>query len=1018
MFRNRIDRWFAAFQRHGDARALARVFDRAAPELWRVASYLCRDRHVAEDAVQSAFLAAIEARHEWDPVRPLMPWLLGLLANRVREERRRNARRPQAERVAVPRAERDPAAAAASQELDETLRSALARIGEPYRSTLEQHLVHGLSATEIAARDGVPAATARMRLHRGLERLRDRLPKGLVAGGVGALLLTPESMAAMRTPVLAKASTIIVAAGAGGTAGAAVIASSPGKKALLGFALLLLGALTLTLATRTWTAPQQPGAAPPAVMVGPAERTVANVPVEGAIDADEGGSARAEVAARTGELRVVVLTRGGLEPVRGAELAVFPFVAEPSGATPIATTAPPAVDVDRREATTDADGVATFELPAGPARVELRAPSVEAAAVTVRPGDTVEQVLLASIPFHADLLVVDASGTAFPGARIVARRDVREAPPDETLGETGGDGRWRGTLPLGVYVVRAVADGRASSGAALVSRASASATLMLGGTPATLLGTVRDRDGRPVGGAGIALQPAGGASSGADACHVSRTDADGRYAFGYLAPGDYTIYAWHGERDARRIARTCTVAVAAQPTIVDVTIGDGARIEVELTRPGGRPWVRAGFRAAALEQPVRGIEIARFGLTDERGRLDVAGLPAGRYELEATVEHEVVRETVDVRDGEPFVFRRVIGPGAWLEVRLTDADGAPLPDWWVYTNDRFAAAVDGDALWPRLPPVQTDARGVARFEDLPDRPTWITVSRGGVRVPVLIAEVPHNARATCVLTAAQLAGRRVSGRIAAHDLGDDAAFAASLIPQPETPVMFARGLEAAVGADGSFRFDGVPPGTYGLSVVAHDRRGEELGRVAWRRGIEVASGHDVDLGAIAASLADLPVHLLRSDGVAVAHPRLVLRLGPGQPFQSWPQDLRGDRVALQRLPAGTQDVLALGDDCAPTAARVTAPDAGRGAAIVVDPAATVTVRCDGLTAANERGSWRVFRDDRLWFAEDVVDVRQPYRIGLPPGRYRVAFVPASGTRAAPWVAEFAVGREAVEVVAR
>ena len=66
MIRAREDRWFDRYRRNGDPRLLARVFDRTAPELWKVAAHLCRDRHAVEDAVQGTFLVAIEARQAWD----------------------------------------------------------------------------------------------------------------------------------------------------------------------------------------------------------------------------------------------------------------------------------------------------------------------------------------------------------------------------------------------------------------------------------------------------------------------------------------------------------------------------------------------------------------------------------------------------------------------------------------------------------------------------------------------------------------------------------------------------------------------------------------------------------------------------------------------------------------------------------------------------------------------------------------------------------------------------------------
>ncbi|MBZ0153721.1 MAG: RNA polymerase sigma factor, partial [Planctomycetes bacterium] len=182
MIRAREDRCFDRFRRAGDPRLLAKVFDRTAPELWKVASHLCRDRHAAEDAVQGTFLVAIEAQHDWDATRPLLPWLLGLLVNRVRETRRRQ-RAPEATRVANPAGERDPADLASGGEIGQVVQAAMQRIPEPFRDTLRQHLVHGLGPAEIAAATGVPAGTVRMRLHRGLDQLRRRC-RPAAAGGL------------------------------------------------------------------------------------------------------------------------------------------------------------------------------------------------------------------------------------------------------------------------------------------------------------------------------------------------------------------------------------------------------------------------------------------------------------------------------------------------------------------------------------------------------------------------------------------------------------------------------------------------------------------------------------------------------------------------------------------------------------------------------------------------------------------------------------------------------------------
>ncbi|MGB3967310.1 MAG: sigma factor, partial [Planctomycetota bacterium] len=98
------DRLFRRYRETGDPRLLGRVFDRTAPELLRVALHLTRDRHRAEDALQTTFLTAIEKAQLYDPRRPLLPWLLTILANHARELHRRDRRRAIGTAAAAPAA--------------------------------------------------------------------------------------------------------------------------------------------------------------------------------------------------------------------------------------------------------------------------------------------------------------------------------------------------------------------------------------------------------------------------------------------------------------------------------------------------------------------------------------------------------------------------------------------------------------------------------------------------------------------------------------------------------------------------------------------------------------------------------------------------------------------------------------------------------------------------------------------------------------------------------------------------
>ncbi len=141
-----------------------------------LARSLVNDEHVAEDAVQDAWVCAIEKApgHGFG----LGAWLAGVTKNRVREQRRTRRRRLRLEQSA---AAPETAPSAADQvECIDTLRSVLLGVREladPYRSVVMMRFFNDLSVAEVARRRGVPEATVRTHLRRGLARLRERLDR-------------------------------------------------------------------------------------------------------------------------------------------------------------------------------------------------------------------------------------------------------------------------------------------------------------------------------------------------------------------------------------------------------------------------------------------------------------------------------------------------------------------------------------------------------------------------------------------------------------------------------------------------------------------------------------------------------------------------------------------------------------------------------------------------------------------------------------------------------------------------
>ena len=140
----------------------------------RVVASLLHDPSQQDDAVQEVLLAALERPP--DP-RTMTPWLARVARNvsckMLRSDRRRTRReqasaQPESSDVAPP-------SVVDRKRAVRRVAAALAAVKEPYRSALLDRYGEGWTPTQIAARDGVPLATVRSRLYRGLRELRAEL---------------------------------------------------------------------------------------------------------------------------------------------------------------------------------------------------------------------------------------------------------------------------------------------------------------------------------------------------------------------------------------------------------------------------------------------------------------------------------------------------------------------------------------------------------------------------------------------------------------------------------------------------------------------------------------------------------------------------------------------------------------------------------------------------------------------------------------------------------------------------
>jgi RNA polymerase sigma factor (sigma-70 family) len=141
-----------------------------------LARALLADPSRAEDVLQETWLAALE-RPPAELSRP-RGWLARALGNAARQLGRAEGRRARRERAGA-RPERLPSAAELAETLEtqRTLAGHVLALEEPYRSTLVLRFYRDLSPSAIARELGVPAATVRSRLARGLDVLRRRLDR-------------------------------------------------------------------------------------------------------------------------------------------------------------------------------------------------------------------------------------------------------------------------------------------------------------------------------------------------------------------------------------------------------------------------------------------------------------------------------------------------------------------------------------------------------------------------------------------------------------------------------------------------------------------------------------------------------------------------------------------------------------------------------------------------------------------------------------------------------------------------
>ena len=159
--------------RSGDRDAFDRVAMQVVDRLYRVARLILRDTERAEDAVQDALVRCWRDLPSLREITAFEAWLHRLLMRSVQEHFRSAGR--QRAVIALLRPDgvvRDLADDVATRE---QLERAFQRLTIEHRSVLVLRLYLGLSLEETASSLGIPAGTAKSRLHYATAAMRDAL---------------------------------------------------------------------------------------------------------------------------------------------------------------------------------------------------------------------------------------------------------------------------------------------------------------------------------------------------------------------------------------------------------------------------------------------------------------------------------------------------------------------------------------------------------------------------------------------------------------------------------------------------------------------------------------------------------------------------------------------------------------------------------------------------------------------------------------------------------------------------
>jgi RNA polymerase sigma-70 factor, ECF subfamily len=184
------DRELASLAAQGRELAFRELLSRYERPVFSLIYRMVRDRTLAEDLAQEAFIRAFNAIGSYDPAYRFSNWIFKIANNHTIDHLRRrrldtvsidgsphatNAQEEARTSLTLVSTEESPASYVESKELGGQLEHAIGQLRPEYRTAILLRHVEGYAYEEIAEVMGIPLGTVKTYLHRARGELKERL---------------------------------------------------------------------------------------------------------------------------------------------------------------------------------------------------------------------------------------------------------------------------------------------------------------------------------------------------------------------------------------------------------------------------------------------------------------------------------------------------------------------------------------------------------------------------------------------------------------------------------------------------------------------------------------------------------------------------------------------------------------------------------------------------------------------------------------------------------------------------